>query len=116
MHQQMCANAVRERLEARSCEVTVASWFSLDKEFAREGDTHITGEDSFSELISRGFDVIIADSFFRRAARGFKGEWIDLPHFGTSGRCPDGAGRVSTRKLVYNGVEISAPSRKEQKP
>lgn len=90
VHQQMCANAVREKLEAQGCEVTVASWFSIDKEFAREGDTHITGEDDFSELISRGFDVIIADSFFRRAARGFKGEWIDLPHFGASGRCPDG--------------------------
>ena len=84
VHQQVAANALREELSG--CEVTAASWFTLDKEQSREGDVHIKGEDEFRELLSQGFDVIIADSFFRRAANGFTGEWIDWPHFAVSGR------------------------------
>ena len=85
VHQQMCANALREALEKQGKEVTVASWFGLDKEFSREGDVRIKGEEDFAELVMSGFDTVIADSFFRRAARGFKGEWTDLPHYGASG-------------------------------
>ncbi|MBR6044253.1 MAG: hypothetical protein IKP47_01330 [Ruminococcus sp.] len=87
MHQQFAANALREKLEAQGCEVTCASWFSMRPTFMREGDIQIKGEEDFCELaVNGGFDVILADEFFKRAAKGFTAKWIDLPQFAVSGR------------------------------
>ncbi len=86
IHQQTAANALREKLETLGCDVTCGCWFSMRDSLSRQGDVHIKGEDAFIELLEQGFDVIIADSFFRRAASAFTGEWIDFPHFAVSGR------------------------------
>ncbi len=88
VHQQFAANAVREKLS--DCDVTVASWFMMDKRYMQERDVRITQEEEFSDLCENGgYDVIIADSFFRRAAGNFEGRWIDLPHFAAGGRLND---------------------------
>ena len=86
-HQQFAANAIRANLEKKGCDVVCASWFNLKSEYAVEGDIHIKGEEDFYELaVGGGFDFILADEFFKRAARGYSGKWIDLPHFAVSGR------------------------------
>ncbi|MBR1423495.1 MAG: hypothetical protein IJ571_08670 [Ruminococcus sp.] len=85
IHQQFTADYLREQLSG--CDVTCASWFKMVASYKQENDVHIKGEDQFIELVENGdFDVIIADSFFKRALNTFKGEWIDLPHFAVSGR------------------------------
>lgn len=87
VHQQFAANALRDQLEKQGCEVVCASWFRMYDSCKREQDVHIKGEEDFYELaVNGGFDYILADDFFRRAANGFSGVWIDLPHFAVSGR------------------------------
>ena len=89
INQQFAANALRERISG--CEVDCATWFMLDKCYANEGDFRITSEDVLSEHIAgRGYDVIIADSDFKRALRGFAGEFIDFPHYAVSARKYEG--------------------------
>lgn len=85
IHQQFTANEIRERLSG--CETVCASWFKAVPAYRQENDLHIKDEEHFIDIVGNGgFDVIIADSFFRRAVKGFKGQWIDLPHFAVSGR------------------------------
>lgn len=87
VHQQFAANALREQLEAHGCTALCAGWFTVRPSYTRKGDIHIRGEEDFRELVlNGGFDAVIADSFFKRAARGYEGEWLDLPHFAVSGR------------------------------
>lgn len=92
IHQQFAADAVRQWAPDH-CEVVCASWFMMHEHLNlwRNGDTHIGGEDEFRELAENGgFDVILADSSLRRAAKGFQGRWIDFPHFAVSGRLTRG--------------------------
>jgi hypothetical protein len=56
----------------------------LDRRFAQADDFRISGEEMLREAASR-YDVVIADQMFRRAARGFTGEWIGFPHYAVSG-------------------------------
>ena len=85
IHHQFTANAVRVRL--KGCEAVCASWFRMIPSLKKENDIHIKEEQQLAELAKDGgFDVIIADSFFKRAMKDFKGQWIDLPHFAVSGR------------------------------
>ena len=85
IHHQFTANAVRDRL--KGCYVVCASWFRMIPSLKKENDIHIKEEQQLAELAKDGgFDVIIADSFFKRAMKDFKGQWIDLPHFAVSGR------------------------------
>lgn len=87
VHQQFAANEIRDKLEKQGCEVVCASWFRMYDSCKRETDIHIKSEEEFTELaVNGGFDHILADEFFRRAARGFTGKWTDLPHFAVSGR------------------------------
>ncbi|MBR4555715.1 MAG: hypothetical protein IKO27_09015 [Ruminococcus sp.] len=87
IHQQTAANSIREILETRGCEVVCASWFGMYDSLKREGDVRIKGEDDLQALAAEGgFDVILADEFFRRAVPDFAGRWYDLPHFAVSGR------------------------------
>ncbi|MBR1740148.1 MAG: hypothetical protein IJ737_07635 [Ruminococcus sp.] len=84
VHEQMAANALRE--EIRGCEVVCASWFGMEEKLCEAGDKKIASEEELEELIAGGgFDAVIADEFFRRAVRGWKGEWIDFPHYAVSG-------------------------------
>ncbi|MCR5817217.1 MAG: nitrogenase component 1 [Ruminococcus sp.] len=87
VHQQFCANALREHYESKGCEVTVASFFKMLDEYKREGDTHLTEEDELTELaLNGGFDNILADERFKLMLKGFGGEFLDLRHFAVGGR------------------------------
>ena len=58
----------------------------LDEELKEDGDVRIREEEDFIRLMENGgYDVIIADRSFRKAARGYAGTYIDLPHFAVSG-------------------------------
>lgn len=91
IHQQAAAVRAREILEEASpegLEVTCATWFLQPKELKRDGDLHLETEAQFAELCREGgFDTILADQEFLRAAKflGFKGELIEFPHFSVSG-------------------------------
>lgn len=88
VHQQMLANALREQiLTCGDADVTVASWFSLDREFRREGDLLLKEEDQWIQLVREGqYDVICADPLFFAAAPFFEGERWEIPHFAVSGK------------------------------
>jgi hypothetical protein len=87
IHQQIRANEIRNLIRSRcSSDVTAATWFMLDEELKEDGDVRIREEEDFIRLMENGgYDVIIADRSFRKAARGYAGTYIDLPHFAVSG-------------------------------
>lgn len=82
IHQQFAANALRTH--QKDCEADCATWFMLDKQYAADGDFRITGEQALKDAAAR-YDVIIADSSFRRVLPDFAGEWIDFHHDAVSG-------------------------------
>ena len=92
IHQQVRANSlrgiIREELAeaAAGAHIDAATWFMLDDEIKEEGDFRIKEESDFFDVIENGgYDVIMADPSFRKAAKGFSGTFIDLPHFAVSG-------------------------------
>lgn len=88
VHQQILANALRDRILSRvSADVTVGSWFSMDKKERKEEDLILKEEDQWISLIDENkYDVIIADGLFARAVPKFDGEYWNLPHFAVSGK------------------------------
>ncbi len=80
IHQQVAANVLGEKI--KGCQVDRASWFDINDSIGKN-DIHIKDEDDFSEK-SKNYDVIIGDISFKKI--GFKGEYIDFPHFAVSGR------------------------------
>ena len=96
VHQQVLANTLREELCTDSVEqkaqmereqISVASWFLMDKDQKADGDILLKEEDDWINLIKEGdYDVIIADSLLKKAVPFYKGEWYDLPHFAISGK------------------------------
>ena len=87
VHQQFCANALREHYEKAGCEVTAASFFMMHSDYMCEGDIHLTEEDELIELaLNGGFDTILADERFKLMLKGFGGEFLDLRHFAVGGR------------------------------
>ena len=90
VHQQVIANSIRDvvREHDEDAEVTVASWFSMEKDLLEEGDVSLRDEDDYIELVENGsFDVIFADPCMKRLVRGFAGEFEDAVHFAVSGKC-----------------------------
>ena len=103
IHQQVRANTIRniireelnracaaegdsEASQAGAGRIDAATWFMLDDEIKEEGDFRIKEEsDFFNTIENGGYDVIMADPSFRKAAKGFSGTFIDLPHFAVSG-------------------------------
>ena len=81
LHQQFIANALREKIP----HADVASFFMMKDPWKKEGDTALHNEEEFT-LLCEKYDVIIGDKHLKRAARSFRGEWIDLPHYAVSGR------------------------------
>lgn len=88
VHQQMLANALRDRiLQEVNADITVSSWFDLDKKYCHKGDIRIKEEDQWIHLIYDGkFDIIFGDPLFCAAVPEFKGEWIAIDHFAVSGK------------------------------
>lgn len=82
VHQQFAANVLRNIIT--KCEVECGTWFMNDSRTAVACEHEFRDEKTFRETAAR-FDVVIADKMFRRAARGFSGEWIDFPHYAVSG-------------------------------
>lgn len=88
VHQQILANALRKRIrEQVPVNVTVASWFELDKMEKEEGDIFLKEEDQWISLMKEEkYDVVIADNLFARAVPEYAGEYWNLPHFAVSGK------------------------------
>lgn len=81
---QVISNSLRTFAKARyaaTCDVATAH--ALDTELAREGDVHITSEPQLAELVSSGYDLIIADPLCRAIVSENVG-FVDLPHFALS--------------------------------
>ena len=88
VHQQVLANTLRDAIRRESgAEVTVASWFMLDKELKEDGDVHLREEDQWISLVKDGgYDLIIGESLFMRAVPDYAGDHINLTHFAVSGK------------------------------
>lgn len=86
-HQQVAANALRDRVVAGGGEAMVASWFMLDDALTRPGDVHLVEEDDFTDLVDGGgFDMIIADAAMQRMVPWFAGAFVNARHFAVSGK------------------------------
>lgn len=88
VHQQVLANSLREAIrESSEAEITVASWFMLEKELREEGDVHLKEEDQWMSLVKDGgYDLIIGESLFMRAVPEYAGDFLPLSHFAVSGK------------------------------
>ena len=91
LHQQVLANEARKVLATLGCtDVTVATFFRLEKELSNAGDLHLTEEGDLADLLANGgFEAVIGDRYLSRCCRTFAGEWLHLPHFAVSGECAD---------------------------
>lgn len=93
VQQQVMAGSIREELQKRGAdgEITVASWFSMEKDLLEEGDVSLKDEDDYMELVKNGgYDVIFADPCMKRmtnVTNGFSGMFLDAVHFAVSGKC-----------------------------
>lgn len=90
VHEQVAANSLRDAME--DCDVTVATFFTLDKNIANEGDVLVETEAQFIELVENGgYDAVICDELLRRAVKdGTYGIWINRRHFAVSGNLEEG--------------------------
>ena len=90
VQQQVMAGSIRAELRKRGAdgEITVASWFSMEKDLLEEGDVSLKDEEDYMELVEKGrYDVIFADPCMRRMTKDFSGVFVDAVHFAVSGKC-----------------------------
>lgn len=90
VQQQVMAGSIRAELRKRGGDgkITVASWFSMEKDLLEEGDVSLKDEEDYMELVEKGrYDVIFADPCMRRMTKDFSGVFVDAVHFAVSGRC-----------------------------
>lgn len=90
VQQQVMAGSIREELRKRGAdgEITVASWFSMEKNLLEEGDVPLKDEEDYMDLVEKGrYDVIFADPCMKRMAKTFSGVFVDAVHFAVSGKC-----------------------------
>ena len=90
VQQQVMAGSIREELQKRGGDgkITVASWFSMEKDLLEEGDVSLKDEEDYMELVEKGrYDVIFADPCMRRMTKDFSGVFVDAVHFAVSGKC-----------------------------
>lgn len=88
IHQQFSAAALREKLlEKGAAEVAVGTYFMTEKSLAQSCDKTLREEDDPALMVEEfKADVVIADRNFLKVLPGFKGEFVDFPHFAVSGR------------------------------
>lgn len=80
--EQFAANALRDALESKGLSkgADVATFYLLDKAYARKGDRKIKGEADARQLLNSGkYRLIVADPVLRPLLKA-DCEWIDLPH------------------------------------
>ena len=90
VQQQVMAGSIRAELRKRGAdgEITVASWFSMEKDLLEEGDVPLKDEEDYMDLVEKGrYDVIFADPCMKRMAKTFSGVFVDAVHFAVSGKC-----------------------------
>ena len=90
VQQQVMAGSIREELQKRGAdgEITVASWFSMEKDLLEEGDVPLKDEEDYMDLVEKGrYDVIFADPCMKRMVKTFSGVFVDAVHFAVSGKC-----------------------------
>lgn len=90
VQQQVMAGSIRAELRKRGTdgEITVASWFSMEKDLLEEGDVPLKDEEDYMDLVEKGrYDVIFADPCMKRMAKTFSGVFVDAVHFAVSGKC-----------------------------
>ena len=90
VQQQVMAGSIRAQLRKRGGDgkITVASWFSMEKDLLEEGDVSLKDEEDYMELVEKGrYDVIFADPCMRRMTKDFSGVFVDAVHFAVSGKC-----------------------------
>ena len=90
VQQQVMAGSIRAELRKRGGDgkITVASWFSMEKDLLEEGDVSLKDEEDYMELVEKGrYDVIFADPCMRRMTKDFSGVFVDAVHFEVSGKC-----------------------------
>jgi hypothetical protein len=90
VQQQVMAGSIREELRKRGGDgkITVASWFSMEKDLLEEGDVSLKDEEDYMDLVEKGrYDVIFADPCMKRMAKTFSGVFVDAVHFAVSGKC-----------------------------
>lgn len=90
VQQQVMAGSIREELQKCGAdgEITVASWFSMEKDLLKEGDVPLKDEEDYMDLVEKGgYDVIFADPCMNRMAKTFSGVFVDAVHFAVSGKC-----------------------------
>ena len=84
--EQLCANAFRKELFAEGYEnVTVASFFKMEKELMAEGDIRLKNEAMLIKfLMSRSFDTVYGDPLFSQFAEDIS--YISHPHYAVSSK------------------------------
>lgn len=94
VHQQVEANAIRDRLRKCSREledshqIVVATWFMLLPRLKEEQDVHLQTEEEFIRLVQEEkFDVIFGDGCLKRAIPDYPGQFVEISHFAVSGKC-----------------------------
>ena len=88
VHQQFACAALREKLlESGAAAAAACSWFSMTDALREPQDQRLAEEgDLAAAAAAFGADAVIADHVFAKLLPGFKGEFIDFPHFAVSGR------------------------------
>ena len=90
VQQQVMAGSIRAELRKRGGDgkITVARWFSMEKDLLEEGDVSLRDEEDYMELAEKGgYDVIFADPCMKRMTKAFSGVFVDTVHFAVSGKC-----------------------------
>lgn len=101
VQQQVLANSLRNALEMRGQTADVATWFKLNRNYARENDIRLAEEDDFLALIrERNYGRIIADPIFKRALADYSGEFIPLCHYACSGELFAGEAQTAFENLA----------------
>lgn len=88
IHQDVAARAMRAMAEeAGAAYVTTATWFMTAQTKSDAGHISLREEDDFRKLADNDdFDIILGDSYFKKALPHFHGLYVDFPHFAVSGR------------------------------
>ncbi|MCD8232393.1 MAG: nitrogenase molybdenum-iron protein [Clostridiales bacterium] len=90
VHQQVAANEIRKEIagddDLNFSKIVCGTWFMQVPEQTAQQDVHFEREETFISYVEQGnFDAIVADGRFRRALRGYRGEFVECPHFAVSG-------------------------------